>query len=54
VTAEKTMNQKLDFDSGVTFISGKKNSYIDSFNSLADYNIPLLNELHIKLYITLE
>jgi hypothetical protein len=28
---------------------GKKNSYIDSFTSLADYNCPSLNELHIEL-----
>jgi hypothetical protein len=50
VIAKKIMNQKFDFDYGVTFQrEGEFFSYIDSFTSLADYNNPLLNELHIEL-----
>jgi hypothetical protein len=50
VIAKKTMNQKFDFDCKVTFQrGGEKISYIDSFTSLADYNNPLLNDLHIEL-----
>ena len=48
------MNWKLDFDCRVIFVRKNNNSYIDSFTLLADYNIPLLNELHIELYTTLE
>jgi hypothetical protein len=50
VIAKKTVNQKFDFDCGVIFQRGGNFfSYIDSFTSLADYNNPLLNDLHIEL-----
>jgi hypothetical protein len=51
VIAKKTVNQKFDFDCGVTFQKGGEffSSYIDSFTLLADYNNPLLNDLHIEL-----
>jgi hypothetical protein len=48
--AKKTVNQKFDFDSVLTFLrGGKRKFYIDSFTSHADYNSPLLNELYIEL-----
>jgi hypothetical protein len=44
VILEKTVSQKLDFDCRVRFVSMKiKFTYIASFTSLTDYNIPLLN-----------
>jgi hypothetical protein len=50
VILEKTVSQKLDFDCRVRFVSMKiKFTYIASFTSLTDYNIPLLNQLHLKL-----
>jgi hypothetical protein len=51
VIVNKTMNQKFDFDCGVTFQKGgwEKISYIDSLTSLANYNNPLLNDLYIEL-----
>jgi hypothetical protein len=50
VIAKKTVNQKFDFDCVLTFLRGEKRIfYIHSFSSHADYNSPLLNELHIEL-----
>jgi hypothetical protein len=49
VIAKKTLNQNFDFDCVLTFLRGKKTFYIHSFTSHADYNSPLLNELHIEL-----
>jgi hypothetical protein len=50
VIAKKTVNQKFDFDCVLIFLRGEKRTfYIHSFTSYADYNSPLLNELHIEL-----